>query len=189
MDPFPFEQSATTKTHAQKLVDEVQEKQPEVLVLAMRAPPRGAKDIVVLGSTFGRHGKKADADDLKILTASEPATGVYSNGKRFGVDHFAADVKGNRLCLAGEEKGTLEVFDLKSGKHLKTVKGLEEPHAIHFMPDHNRLIVSDSGDGLTKVLDAKTFAVVDTLKLTPGADVMSYDPSSKSLWTVTGGKT
>ncbi len=103
-------------------------------------------------------------------------------------DHFAADVKGNRLFLAGEEKGTLEVFDLKSGKHLQTVKGLEEPHAIHFMPDQNRLIISDSGDGLTKILDAKTYKVVDTLKLTPGADVMSYDASSKSLWIVTGGK-
>ena len=103
-------------------------------------------------------------------------------------DHFAADVKGNRLFLAGEEKGTLEVFDLKSGKHVQTVEGLEEPHAIFFMPDHNRLIVSNSGDGMTKVLDAKTYAIVDTIKLTPGADVMSYDPSSKSVWIVTGGK-
>ncbi len=103
-------------------------------------------------------------------------------------DHFAADVKGNRLFLAGEEKGTLEVFDLKSGKHLKTVEGLEEPHAIFFMPDHNRIIVTNSGDGMTKVLDAGTYAVVDTIKLTPGADVMSYDPSSQSVWIVTGGK-
>jgi hypothetical protein len=103
-------------------------------------------------------------------------------------DHFAADVKGNRLFLAGEEKGTLEVFDLRSGRHLKTVEGLEEPHSIHFMPAKNRLIVTNSGDGMTKVLDAKTYAVVDTIRLTPGADVMSYDPSSKSLWIVTGGK-
>jgi len=97
MDPFPFEQSATTKTHAQKLVDEIQAKQPEVLVLAMRAPPRGAKDIMVLGSTFGRHGKKADADDLRILTAAEPATGVYSNGKRFGVDLALRDASGKTI--------------------------------------------------------------------------------------------
>ena len=102
MDPFPFEPSATTRTHAQKLVDEIQAKQPDVLVLAMRAPPRGAKDIVVLGSTFGRHGKKADADDLKILTAAEPATGVYSNGKRFGVDLALRD-------RAGKTIGTMNV--------------------------------------------------------------------------------
>ena len=83
-------------------------------------------------------------------------------------DHFAADVKGNRLFLAGEEKGTLEVFDLKSGKHVKTVDGLEEPHAIVYMPEKNRLIVSNSGDGMTKVLDATTLKVIDTIKLPSG---------------------
>ena len=103
-------------------------------------------------------------------------------------DHFAADVKGNRLFLAGEEKGTLEVFDLASGKHLKTVKGFEEPHAIHYMPESNRLIVTDSGEGMTKVLDATSYAVVDTIALVPGADVLSYDPSARRAWITTGGK-
>ena len=103
-------------------------------------------------------------------------------------DHFAADVKGNRLFLAGEEKGTLEVFDLGTGKHLKTVKGFEEPHAIHFMPDTNRLIVTDSGEGMTKIVDASTYTIVGTIKLTPGADVLSYDPSTRRAWIVTGGK-
>jgi DNA-binding beta-propeller fold protein YncE len=103
-------------------------------------------------------------------------------------DHFAADTHGNRLFLAGEDKGTLEVFDLRSGKHLRTVEGLEEPHAILFMPETNRLIVTNSGDGMTKVLDAETLAVVDTIELTPGADVLGYDPSTREAWIVTGGK-
>ncbi|HZZ92186.1 MAG TPA: cytochrome D1 domain-containing protein [Usitatibacter sp.] len=103
-------------------------------------------------------------------------------------DHFAADVKGNRLFLAGEDKGTLEVFELKSGKHVRTVTGLEEPHSILFLPEKNRLIVSNSGEGMTKVLDAKTFKVVNTIKLTPGADTMRQDPSTRDLWIVTGGK-
>jgi DNA-binding beta-propeller fold protein YncE len=103
-------------------------------------------------------------------------------------DHFAVDVKGNRLFLAGEEKGTLEVFDLRSGKHLKTVQGFEEPHAIHFMPETNRLIVTNSGDGMTKVVDGKTYAIVGTIALTPGADVMGYDASTRRAWIVTGGK-
>jgi DNA-binding beta-propeller fold protein YncE len=103
-------------------------------------------------------------------------------------DHFAADVKGNRLFLAGEDKGTLEIFDLKSGKHVKTVEGLEEPHAILYIPERNRIVVTNSGEGLSKVLDAKSYAVVDTLKLTPGADVLAYDPSTRTAWIVTGGK-
>ena len=103
-------------------------------------------------------------------------------------DHFAVDVKGQRLFLAGEDGGTLEVFDLATGKRVKTVKGFEAPHAIHFIPETNRLIVTDSGDGFSKILDAKTYEVVGTIKLTPGADVMSYDASRKRLWIVTGGK-
>ncbi|MGM3411594.1 YncE family protein [Ralstonia holmesii] len=103
-------------------------------------------------------------------------------------DHFGADIKGNRLFLAGEDGGTLEVFDLRSGAHLKTVKGMETPHAIHYEPKSNRLFVSNSGASLSKVLDGKSYAVTGTVKLTPGADVMSYDASSRRLWFVTGGK-
>jgi len=86
MDPYPFERLATTKTAAQKLVDETQANHPELLVLALQARARGAAELVVLGSTFGRHGKRADADDMKVFNGTEPVTGVYSDGKRFGVD-------------------------------------------------------------------------------------------------------
>ena len=97
MDPFPFERLATTKTGAQKLVDAMQAKHPDLLVLAIRAPTRPSGDLVVLGSTFGRHGKKADADDTKIFDGTEPATGVYSNGKRFGVDMQLHDAAGRKI--------------------------------------------------------------------------------------------
>jgi hypothetical protein len=86
MDPYPFDPLATTKTYAQKLVEQAVAKHPELSVLAVRGPSGAARELVVLGSTFGRHGKKADADDLKILDSPEPATGVYSGGRRFGVD-------------------------------------------------------------------------------------------------------
>ena len=104
-------------------------------------------------------------------------------------DHFAVDLAGNRLFLAAEDHGTLEVFDLKSGKHLKTVKeSIDTPHSIFYMPDKNRLLVTDSGESMTKVLDATTYKVVDTIKLVPGADSIGYDSSTKHLYVVTGGK-
>ncbi|HXN14992.1 MAG TPA: hypothetical protein VN878_01360, partial [Usitatibacter sp.] len=120
MDPFPFEPSATTKTRAQKIVDEIQARQPDVLVLAIRAPSRGGKELVVLGSTFGRHGKRADADDLKIFQSSAPATGVYSNGKRFGVDLQLRDATGKTI-------GTMNVgYAFKQGDDQKRLLGKAE---------------------------------------------------------------
>src|SRR5579864_8817196 len=56
-------------------------------------------------------------------------------------DHFAADVSGNRLFLAAEDHGTLEVFDLKSSKWLKTVKGFDTPHSIFPVPAVHRVLV------------------------------------------------
>ena len=55
-------------------------------------------------------------------------------------DHFAVDLKGQRLFLAGEDQGTLEVFDLRDGRHLRSVTGFDAPHAIHFMPDRQRFL-------------------------------------------------
>lgn len=103
-------------------------------------------------------------------------------------DHFAADVKGNRLFLAGEDQGTLEVFSLQTGAHLTTVKGFEQPHGILYLPDVNRLIVTDSGTGMTKVVDATSYRIIGSIPLTVGADSMYYDSSSKHLYVVTGGK-
>jgi hypothetical protein len=94
MDPYPFLPLTTTRTRAQSLVDDALLRHPEVTVLALRGRDRASNQLVLLGSTFGRHGKKADADDLKVLESTAPITGVYSNGKRFGVDMVLRDRSG-----------------------------------------------------------------------------------------------
>ena len=103
-------------------------------------------------------------------------------------DHFGVDVPGHRLFLAGEDGSSLEVFDLRTGKHLRSVKGFDAPHAIVYLPKANRLLVTDSGDSLSKLLDAKTYKVTGKLDLTPGADSTRFDPSTGHVWIVTGGK-
>ena len=107
-------------------------------------------------------------------------------------DHFEYDLKGNRLWLAAEDHGTLDLFDLRTLKMQKSVKGVvDTPHGILYLPEKNRLIVTDSGGDtmVTKVIDATTHKVTGTLKLAaPGADAMGYDPSTKRLYIVNGGR-
>jgi len=102
-------------------------------------------------------------------------------------DHFAADLPGNRLFLAAEDHGTLEVFDLHSGKHLKTVTGFETPHSIFLIPQTHRILVTDGSESI-KVLDDATLAPAGSIKLHPGADSIGYDGASGHLFVVTGGK-
>jgi hypothetical protein len=94
MDPYPFAPLVTTKSRAQTLVDEALLRHPDITVLALRGRTGAANELVLLGSTFGRHGKKADADDLKVLDSPGPKIGVYSNGRRFGVDLALRDGAG-----------------------------------------------------------------------------------------------
>src|SRR5260370_25037077 len=91
------------------------------------------------------------------LVATTPLPGFSGD-----FDHFAVDLKGNRLFLAAEDHKTVEVFDLKTGKPLHSITGSGQPHAILFMPDPARLIVTD-GDDFVRValVTGKTRESVD----------------------------
>jgi WD40 repeat protein len=102
-------------------------------------------------------------------------------------DHFAVDLPGNRLFLAAEDHGTLEVFDLRSGKHLKSVGGFETPHSIFLIPQTHRVLITDGSDSI-KLLDAAALTPAGTLKLHAGADSIGLDSGSGHLYVVTGGK-
>src|SRR5436853_7582641 len=63
-------------------------------------------------------------------------------------DHFEADLKGNRLFLAAEDHKTVEVFNLRTGKRLRSIAVVGNPHGIVYVPDSNRLIVTVGGSGI-----------------------------------------
>ena len=128
---------------------------------------------------------------LAAKDASSPLTLVQSVAlPNFSgdLDHFAVDLKSQRLFLAGEDHGTVEVFNLQNGSRIRSIDGFEAPHSLFIMPEQNRLLVTDSGKGLSKILSADQFGVLSTVKITPGADSIGYDRGAKHLYIVTGGK-
>ena len=55
-------------------------------------------------------------------------------------DHFALDRERGRSLLSAEDHGTLEVFSLSTGEHLRTVKErIETPHSILVSPGSSAL--------------------------------------------------
>ncbi len=132
LDKYPFVPAATTKTHAQKLVDEALARHADVTVIALRGPVKGEDGILLLGSTFGRHGKPADADDLKVFQSEEPASGPRGGGKRFGVDVQLRDA-GGRLV------GTMNVgYPYRAGDDTKALLA----HALALRDEIQKRIAS-----------------------------------------------
>ncbi len=132
------------------------------------------------GITAGAAGTHSSLP-LKLLGRTEVP------GYTGDFDHLAVDRENKRLYMAAEDHGTLEVFDLKTGAHLRTLTTFETPHGIFLVPGTDRMIVTDSGKSGSRILDRKTLKVVGTIKLAPGADSSSYDPSTGRFYIVTGG--
>lgn len=136
---------------------------------------------------------KAASSSSAPASASNPAAPLKLAGSTNlpgytgDFDHFAVDDKDGRLFLAGEESAELEVLDLKTGRLIARSKGYGAPHSLLYMPASGELLVVD-GEKPSPVLDAATLKVKRTYALPKGADSVGFDPSTRHLWIVTGGK-
>ena len=103
-------------------------------------------------------------------------------------DHFLADVEGNRLFSTAEENSKVLVFDLKTDKLIHTIADLKAPHSLLYRADLKKLFVVDGDMGEIRIYETNSYQPVGSIKLREGADASSYDPSSKLLYVVDGGK-
>ena len=69
------------------------------------------------------------------------------------IDHLSVDVKGQRLFVSALGNNTVEIIDLKAGKRLKTISGLQEPQGVLYVPATDRLYVANAKDGSVRVFD------------------------------------
>ena len=82
---------------------------------------------------------------------------------------FDADIKNNSLAVSPDEhlaavsysdEKRVIVYDLHTGKPIKTLEGYITPRNIVFAPDGKRFFVSDSSLGTVNVVDAARFETV-----------------------------
>src|SRR5467141_3404181 len=48
-------------------------------------------------------------------------------------DHFGLDLKGRRLFLASEDQKTVEVFNLRTGERIHSIKGFGQPLTMAYL--------------------------------------------------------
>jgi DNA-binding beta-propeller fold protein YncE len=104
-------------------------------------------------------------------------------------EHFAADIKGNRLFLVAEDHKTVEVLDIRTGKRIHTIAGFGQPHAIAYLPGPNTLIVTDGNEefGAVELVSGSNYKILDKIKLPADVDGGVYDPVSKYYYVESGG--
>src|ERR1700720_4943060 len=98
------------------------------------------------------------------------------------IDHMSVDVKGERLFVSALGNNTVEVIDIKAGKRVKTIGGLQEPQGVLYVPSVDRLYVANSKDGSVRVFDGSSYAPLKTIDYGDDADNLRYDSDHKRIY-------
>ena len=105
-------------------------------------------------------------------------------------EHFAADIKGNRLFLIAEDHKTVEVLDIRTGRRIHTITGFGQPHAIEYLAGPNSLIVTegDEESGAVDLVNGSNYKILDKIKLPTDVDGGVYNPVNKYYYVESGGQ-
>src|SRR5690348_13419182 len=112
-----------------------------------------------------------------VLDRIIPIPGVLG---RF--DHMAVDNAGGRVFAAVYGNDSVEVLSTARGRVERSLRGqFIKPQMAAYLPDVNRLVVSNEGDGSCKIFDAETYKLLDTVKFSDDADQIRYDAAAKRV--------
>ncbi|HEY7886781.1 MAG TPA: hypothetical protein VIC29_00940 [Steroidobacteraceae bacterium] len=136
--------------------------------------------LALAGTVSAAMALAAAASEPLVLTHRTDVPGYDGD-----FDHLFADVAQNKLFVAAEDHGTVEVFNLKTGKHLKSLTSFKTPHAFFLVPGTHRLIITD--DSGPRIMDDRNYGILGHIKVAAGSDTEYYDASTKHLYIVSGG--
>jgi YVTN family beta-propeller protein len=97
------------------------------------------------------------------------------------IDHFALDAAGKRLFVAALGNGTLEVLDVGGGKRITSIKKLQEPQGVAYLPAAHRIVVAMRGGGIA-AFDDSNYQRTATIPNMADADNLRYDAAGGQLY-------
>jgi DNA-binding beta-propeller fold protein YncE len=97
------------------------------------------------------------------------------------IDHFSADVHGQRLFVAVLENSTVEVLDIRKGELSTEIKGLSELQGVFYSSLNDELYVANGGDGTLRIYEGTTLKLRQTLEFGADADNVRYDGHSGQI--------
>lgn len=98
------------------------------------------------------------------------------------IDHMDVDIDGSRLFVAALGADSLEVIDLRAGKHVARLQPMHEPQGVVYQADVHRLFVANGrGGNVQAFADGKAPAVASVADL-DDADNLRFDPVENQLY-------
>jgi len=132
--------------------------------------------IFLMGMAMTRNLEAEEAGPLRLIQTI-PLRNVEGR-----IDHMAVDLKGQRLFVAALGNNTVEVLDLRAGKHIHSITGLHEPQGVGFISEFNKIFIANADGGACDVFDGSSFKLIKTIKFSDDADNIRYDATARRVY-------
>ena len=104
-------------------------------------------------------------------------------------DHLTADPDTTRIFANAQDIHTLEVIDLRESKVLKAVTGpFNRNQGAAYMKDLAKVAITNGRSGTVTFLNSTSLEPGKSVGIGLGADLMAYDPQTKTLFLDHGGR-
>ena len=122
-------------------------------------------------------GQKTFGENYLQLTKTISLPGIKGR-----IDHLDINLKDQIAYIAALGSDAVEIIDLKSGKVLHSITGLDEPQGVGYIPLHNEIFIANGGNGDCYFYNATTFEKVATIHLKSDADDVRYDSINRKIY-------
>src|SRR6266567_1783523 len=139
---------------------------------------------IALLVSFRNSPVRAQGSDQSELAPLQLDQRIPVPGVSGRIDHFTAYPKRRLLIFAALGNNTVEVINTFEGKVIQTIKGLNEPQGVLFVPEVNKLFVANAATGTVNVYDGKTWALRKSILIGEEADTdnLRYDEATKRVY-------
>ena len=98
------------------------------------------------------------------------------------IDHLAIDLDSERLFVAALGNDSVEVIDLRAGRHSARLEHLQEPQGVAYIAETKRLFVANGRSGRLDVFVGPELAPAGHVRGLEDADNIRYDKGSGQIY-------
>ncbi|CAN5485984.1 hypothetical protein BH11BAC5_BH11BAC5_54970 [soil metagenome] len=107
---------------------------------------------------------------------------IVMPGLKGRIDHMDVNLKDKTIYIAALGNNTVEVVDIENGKLVHSIKGLDKPQGVGYIPQTNEIFIANGGNGDCYFYNAASFLQTAVVHLGSDADDVRYDSVSQKIY-------
>ena len=98
------------------------------------------------------------------------------------IDHLDINLREQVMYVAALANNSVEVVDLKNGKVIHSIRGLDEPQGVCYIPQNHEIFITNGGNGACYFFNASSFEKTAEVHLSSDADNARYDSAGRKIF-------